>query len=147
MPGATIETLDSRVRSLENRFWVAVVVAAIFGVSGAWGFSMLHDAQKQLVVLEDGIGAVRVARDAAIQDIKDHAPTIAKQAVTKEMDGQIGAVKHWVNAIILEAGAGHSKPGKGVTAEDWRHTVAGFCLDANPDLENPPHLDACEEPR
>lgn len=135
MAKPTLETLDQRIQALENRFWVAVVVAAIFGISGAWGFTQLHEAQKQLDELKDGIGKVTRARDAAIQDIKTLAPDIARQAVAQESHAQIERVKYWLNVLFLQAPS-H-------TAQGWRHIVADACSRANSDLGSPPDPAAC----
>ena len=135
MAKQTIETLDHRIRSLENKFWVAVVVAAIFGVSGAWGFGALRDAQQKLQELDRGIGAVKAARDAAIDDIKTQAPAMARQAVALESQAQIGKVRYWINVLFLQAPS-H-------TAAAWRHVVADACSRANSDLASPPDPAAC----
>jgi hypothetical protein len=131
MAKPTLETLDQRVQALENRFWVAVVVAAIFGISGAWGFTQLHDAQKQLDALKDGIAQVNRARDAAIQDIKTEAPEMAKQAVAHETQAQIGKVKYWVDFMFTQAPLPH-------TAQNWRYIVADACNREHRDLGNDP---------
>lgn len=120
MPDA-LTTLTSRVQSLENEFWVAVTVAAVFGIGGAWGFSMLHDAQRQLTELQNqlaelkrGVQAVETARDNAIQALKQdkeaqvadfnrQANGIAKQAVNGEMGAQVEVVKHWTQNIYESA--------------------------------------------
>jgi hypothetical protein len=89
-------SLEKRVQTLENKLWVAGAVAVIFGVSGAWGFSALHEAQTQLSELQKGVQAVKDARDAALADLKQakenqivdfnrQAKGIAKQAITDEM--------------------------------------------------------------
>lgn len=135
MAKPTLDTLDQRVQALENRFWVAVVVAAIFGISGAWGFAQLHEAQTKLDKLKDGIAAVNDARDAAINDIKTEAPAVAKEAVTKEAQAQIGRVKYWLDVVFLQAPS-H-------TAQGWRHVVAENCNRANKELATSPDSGEC----
>ena len=109
-----VEDLQKRVTKLENKFWVAVVVAGIFGFSGAFGFSQLHEAQKVLESLRDGIKAVNDARDKALgeireakiqnlKDINEQAKPLVKGAITQEMTAQIGQVKHWTRNIYSMA--------------------------------------------
>lgn len=128
MPTAVLSDLEKRVQSLENRLWVAVVVAAIFGISGAFGYSMLRSAQKQLAALQDGIGTVQRARDAAVQDItaakvselaefKAEAGPIAKAAAAGEMQDEIGKVKHWTAFVYGKAAETGLPNGQG--ANGW----------------------------
>ncbi len=125
MDHTSIADLDKRVQALENRLRVALAVAAIFGISGAFGFSMLRDAQKQLADLRDGVKVVEQARDTAIrsigqvrdsalQDLKQDEQArisdfngqikpIVQQAVSSEMGAQISGVKRWTAFIYNEA--------------------------------------------
>lgn len=75
---------------------------------------MLHDAQKQLTELKQGVTAVETARDNAIQALKQEKETqiadfgrqakgIAKQAVNGEMGAQLDTVKQWTKFIYEQA--------------------------------------------
>lgn|ERR1017187_9719210 len=136
------DNLTSRVQSLENKFWVAVTVAAVFGISGAFGFSMLHDAQKQLTELQQqltelkqGVKAVETARDNAIQALKQEkeaqiadfnrqAKGIAKQAVNGEMGAQLDAVKQWTKYIYEQAKQYDIPPGSFASGA-WQKAFVG----------------------
>ena len=67
---ATAKTVEERLQSIESKFKIAIAVAAIFGVTGAFGASELISAQRELTRLKDGISTVQSARDNAIADIK-----------------------------------------------------------------------------
>jgi hypothetical protein len=138
MSDTSIADLEKRVQALENKLWVALAVAAIFGISGAFGFSMLRDAQKQLADLRDGVKVVEQTRDSAIrsigqvrdsalQDLKQDEQArisdfngqikpIVQQAVSSEMGAQISGVKRWTAFIYSEA-ARVGLPGSG--ANGW----------------------------
>jgi len=128
MRTATSADLEKRVQSLENKFWVAVAVAAIFGISGAFGYSMLLSAQKQLATLQDGVGTVQRASAAAIQDINAaktkqlaefnaEVKPIAKAVVVDEMRDRIGNVKHWIAFVYGKAAETGLPNGQG--ANGW----------------------------
>ena len=133
--GENIGSLEKRIQVLENRFWVAGAIAVIFGVSGAWGFSMLHDAQKQLVQLQGGVQTVKDARDAALESLKksketqisdfnQQAKEIAKQAVSGEVGAQLDAVKRWTQNIYEQANKYDISPGSFASGA-WQKALIG----------------------
>jgi len=46
------KTLEQRVYFIEKVFWVVGVLAVIFGISGAWGLSILNNARTELSTLQ-----------------------------------------------------------------------------------------------
>jgi hypothetical protein len=75
--------LDKRVQRLENIVWVATIVAAIFGLSGAYGYAILLTAKKDIVDLKGSVTKVKEARDQAIRDVRASAPEALKSAMAE----------------------------------------------------------------
>ena len=107
----TISELDLRVRRLELAFWivglVVATIATVFTIIGYSAFAGLQEklrtAQDDVAQLQRDIAKVNDARQAAIDDYKKNLDAVAKQSVTAEMQGQIGAVKSWTEFIYHEA--------------------------------------------
>lgn len=113
--------IDKRVQNLENKFWVAVTVAVIMGVGGAWGFSLLSSAQTKLgklqvemAQLRRGIDEIKTTRDAALEQIRQRGDQVAQDMINKmnatvqnsinaEMTRQIGAVRRWTAHVYQAA--------------------------------------------
>lgn len=130
----TSVSLEERVQKLENWLKIAVGVAVVFGISGAWGFSLLQAAQKQLTALQDGIHTVKQQRDEALSDVKAakdagiadlknekaaqlldiqaKAKPLVKDAITQEMAQQIGAARKWT-AYVFSTATGTGLPSSG----------------------------------
>lgn len=127
--------LEQRVQKLENRFWVATAVAIIFGFSGAYGYKELGDAQKQLARLQNGVAAVRQADDEAllelekakqaqIADIQRDARPLVKQAITDQMETEIGKTKYWTAYVYFKAAQIGRPPGGGCNGW-WQNDLIG----------------------
>lgn len=108
-------SLEDRVRDLENYVRVAVIVAAVFGVSGAWAAVSLSQAKKHLDELKDGAVSIKLEHEQALKelersrvdgleaikktantelaDIQTRAVPLVQGAVTQEIQQQIGVVR------------------------------------------------------
>jgi outer membrane murein-binding lipoprotein Lpp len=68
--------LDRRVAALEQKFYIAVGVAAVLGLSGAWGATLLSSAHSQITELEDKVNALRTSAEAVDHKIESAINTI-----------------------------------------------------------------------
>jgi hypothetical protein len=133
------KVLEKRVQTLENKLWVAYTVGAIFGISGAFGFSMLHTAQKELVELKDGVQVVENAKDGALSDIwnarnsavadmRTQSGLIVKEAVSDQIPGitekidDIGKLNYWT-AYVYIAAAQSAAPGDKDGSGVWQKAL------------------------
>ncbi|HXB75184.1 MAG TPA: hypothetical protein VNY05_43530 [Candidatus Acidoferrales bacterium] len=96
---------------------------------------MLRDAQKQLVDFQGGVQAVKAARDAALESLKQSKDTqisdfnqqakgIAKGAVNGEMGVQLEAVKRWTQYIYEQANRYDIPPGSYASGA-WQKAFVG----------------------
>ena len=71
--------LKTRVQALENKFWVALVVAGIFGLSGAWRLSAITSAKRTVDDLVTKSDSVKIIRDEALRQINQERDDATKQ--------------------------------------------------------------------
>jgi hypothetical protein len=85
--------LEKRMTSLETKYSIAVgitvVVAAIFGISGAWGAKLLSDAYKQIGDLRTSVSKTAddftKAKETAIAEVKNSARAALKQEASNQL--------------------------------------------------------------
>jgi hypothetical protein len=78
-------TLEERVRNLETTRAVIVTVCIIFGISGAWGYKVLHTAKQELDGLANPVGVFNDAKETALAEFRAQAK--------QEKDRQVDAFK------------------------------------------------------
>lgn len=81
-------SLEERVARIEKIFWVVGVVAIIFGLSGAWGISLLRAAQAEISTLQNDLASVRTSATEAARLVTD-----SKSQIEKETKHQLENVK------------------------------------------------------
>src|SRR5213596_62194 len=94
--------VEQRINTLENYFKVGFAVAFIFGISGAWGYSILSTAQAELKQLKNDIGATRTE----LNDLRIKTNLDAIHSRVSEEIKRIGdATNAGVTRLRVEAGA------------------------------------------
>ena len=101
----TCEKLKEKIQALENTRTVVFVVAAIFGIAGAWGLNALQTAKDSIEAVQRNISnlqpQVTELRDNGTKPILEAAraaTTLAKNEIKTEADSQSNVAKAQIEA-------------------------------------------------
>ena len=99
------ESLDDRVAAIQKRlnridaiFWTVAAVAAIFGITGAFGYKLIEEAKTEIKSLQTEIVPLRDFVDNADKFIRD-----AKEEISQETHNQISTIKPTINDLAADA--------------------------------------------
>jgi hypothetical protein len=77
-----IKQLTERIGKIERYLALAVTIAIVFGIGGAWGFAIISSAKTEITQLENKVQDVKSQADGVkgtYTDLKDSVPELERQ--------------------------------------------------------------------
>jgi hypothetical protein len=85
-PATEIDMLKERLAKVETKLYVAAAIAAIFGIAGGWGFSLISGARDRLADMDQRLTSQKGEVAQIVDSTKRALGTEATQAVAQAVE-------------------------------------------------------------